>query len=158
MGTPTAPAPTPTGAKDKGASTPPGAKRAVRELSPTEETKRGGKSREIGARARSTSSRDDDEGADEESGGECDGDATDATRPASADGATTSDGSGGHGGASFDMALEDLHVIDVVGQGGSGVVQRVTHRPTGRILARKIVQMNVQAEVSLFLFWYGQLV
>ena len=56
------------------------------------------------------------------------------------------------------MALEDLHVIDVVGQGGSGVVQRVTHRPTGRILARKIVQMNVQAEVSLFLFWYGQLV
>ena len=96
--------------------------------------------------------------SDEESGGECDGDATDATRPASADGATTSDGSGGHGGASFDMALEDLHVIDVVGQGGSGVVQRVTHRPTGRILARKIVQMNVQAEVSLFLFWYWQLV
>ena len=37
-------------------------------------------------------------------------------------GATTSEGSGGHGGASFDMALEDLHVIDVVGRGGSEMV------------------------------------
>ena len=150
VGTPTAPAPTPTGAKRAGVATPTGAKRAVRELSPAEEDgeKRGGKSRELGDRARSTSSRDEEEGADEEeSGGECDGDGAADARPGSADGATTSEGSGGHGGASFDMALEDLHVIDVVGRGGSGVVQRVTHRPTGRILARKIVQMNVQAEV-----------
>ena len=150
VGTPTAPAPTPTGAKRAGVATPTGAKRAVRELSPAEEDgeKRGGKSRELGDRARSTSSRDEEEGADEEeSGGECDGDGAADARPGSADGATTSEGSGGHGGASFDMALEDLQVIDVVGRGGSGVVQRVTHRPTGRILARKIVQMNVQAEV-----------
>ena len=150
VGTPTAPAPTPTGAKRAGVATPTGAKRAVRELSPAEEDgeKRGGKSRELGDRARSTSSRDEEEGADEEeSGGECDGDGAADARPRSADGATTSEGSGGHGGASFDMALEDLQVIDVVGRGGSGVVQRVTHRPTGRILARKIVQMNVQAEV-----------
>ena len=68
VGTPTAPAPTPTGAKRAGVATPTGAKRAVRELSPAEEDgeKPGGKSRELGDRARSTSSRDEEEGADEE--------------------------------------------------------------------------------------------
>ena len=47
----------------------------------------------------------------------------------------------------FNVALEELRVLGVVGRGSSGVVQRAVHAPTGVHFAVKTVQMNVQAEV-----------
>lgn len=49
--------------------------------------------------------------------------------------------------AMFDIALEELEVLGVVGRGSSGSVQRALHKPSGNMLAIKVVQMNVQADV-----------
>ena len=47
----------------------------------------------------------------------------------------------------FDIALDELEVLGIVGRGSSGSVQRAVHAPTGNMLAIKVVQMNVQADV-----------
>ena len=47
-------------------------------------------------------------------------------------------------GGAFDVALDDLETLCLLGSGVSGVVQKVRHRPTGTVLALKSVQMNVE--------------
>lgn len=47
-------------------------------------------------------------------------------------------------GAAFDISLEDLQVLRTIGTGSSGRVEKVTHLPTGHILALKVIQMDVQ--------------
>lgn len=54
---------------------------------------------------------------------------------------------GSDGGGLFDIALDELEVLGTVGRGSSGSVQRALHKPSGNVLAVKVVQMNVQADV-----------
>jgi hypothetical protein len=39
--------------------------------------------------------------------------------------------------------LSDLEMLDILGQGTSGMVQRVKHKPTGRFMALKVVSMII---------------
>eukprot|EP00276_Gloeochaete_wittrockiana_P021902 CAMPEP_0184349714 /NCGR_PEP_ID=MMETSP1089-20130417/36429_1 /TAXON_ID=38269 ORGANISM="Gloeochaete wittrockiana, Strain SAG46.84" /NCGR_SAMPLE_ID=MMETSP1089 /ASSEMBLY_ACC=CAM_ASM_000445 /LENGTH=390 /DNA_ID=CAMNT_0026682131 /DNA_START=39 /DNA_END=1211 /DNA_ORIENTATION=+ len=45
-----------------------------------------------------------------------------------------------------DLNIQDLKLLDVVGQGSSGVVQRALHTRTGRILAIKVVPLNTKED------------
>jgi hypothetical protein len=47
----------------------------------------------------------------------------------------------------FDVTLEELVLVGTCGKGAGGFVQKAVHAPTGKMLAVKIVQMNVQSEV-----------
>eukprot|EP00899_Mesostigma_viride_P005077 jgi/Mesvir1/14570/Mv05250-RA.1 len=47
----------------------------------------------------------------------------------------------------FDLSLEDLKPVRVLGQGSSGVVQLVEHRRKGSMLALKVIQMGVEERV-----------
>ena len=63
------------------------------------------------------------------------------------DGSATPVGAGALGdGGCFDVALDDLEILSLLGTGVSGVVHKVRHRPTGTILALKKVQMNVEEQ------------
>ena len=41
------------------------------------------------------------------------------------------------------IQLEDLELLDILGQGTSGMVQRCKHKPTGRFMALKVRLLNV---------------
>ncbi|KAL8129694.1 hypothetical protein V2J09_018849 [Rumex salicifolius] len=47
----------------------------------------------------------------------------------------------------FQVSLEDLETIKVIGKGSGGVVQLVRHKWVGRYFALKIIQMNIQEEI-----------
>eukprot|EP00898_Chlorokybus_atmophyticus_P002443 jgi/Chlat1/319/Chrsp1S03073 len=47
----------------------------------------------------------------------------------------------------FDVRLEDLRPICVLGSGSSGTVQKVQHKTTGTILALKVIQLETQEQV-----------
>ena len=53
--------------------------------------------------------------------------------------ASTSDAS-----ATFDVVLEELQILGVIGKGSSGIVQRAVHAPTGVSYAVKVIQMNAR--------------
>ena len=99
-----------------------------------------GNSREGGARSSADASLadlsvDPPPSADDETGDSDD-------RAGSSGPASTSDAS-----ATFDVVLEELQILGVIGKGSSGIVQRAVHAPTGVAYAVKVIQMNVQAEV-----------
>ena len=99
-----------------------------------------GSSREGGARSSADASLadlsvDPPPSADDETGDSDD-------RAGSSGPASTSDAS-----ATFDVVLEELQILGVIGKGSSGIVQRAVHAPTGVSYAVKVIQMNVQAEV-----------
>jgi len=57
--------------------------------------------------------------------------------------------SGEEGGdTGFNVALDDLEQIGVLGCGSSGVVRKVKHKHTGDVLALKVIQLNVEDQVS----------
>lgn len=60
---------------------------------------------------------------------------------------STRDGSGSDVDGAFDIALEDIRVLGVIGSGSSGVVQKAVHVPTNNVLAVKVIQMDVQESV-----------
>lgn len=47
----------------------------------------------------------------------------------------------------FNVAIDDLEQIGVLGCGSSGVVRKVRHKHTGDILALKVIQLNVEDQV-----------
>jgi len=47
----------------------------------------------------------------------------------------------------FNVAIDDLEQIGVLGCGSSGVVRKVRHKYTGDILALKVIQLNVEDQV-----------
>ena len=96
-----------------------------------------GSSREGGGRSSvdASLSVDPPPSADDETGDSDD-------RAGSSGPASTSDAS-----ATFDVVLEELQILGVIGKGSSGIVQRAVHAPTGVSYAVKVIQMNVQAEV-----------
>lgn len=48
----------------------------------------------------------------------------------------------------FNVAIDDLEQIGVLGCGSSGVVRKVRHKHTGDILALKVIQLNVEDQVG----------
>ncbi|XP_010249475.1 PREDICTED: mitogen-activated protein kinase kinase 6 [Nelumbo nucifera] len=46
----------------------------------------------------------------------------------------------------FQISLEDLETIKVIGKGSGGVVQLVRHKWVGRLFALKVIQMNIQED------------
>ncbi|BFG39820.1 hypothetical protein CerSpe_260950 [Prunus speciosa] len=47
----------------------------------------------------------------------------------------------------FEISLEDLETIKVIGKGSGGVVQLVRHKWVGKLFALKVIQMNIQEEI-----------
>ncbi|KAK9697572.1 hypothetical protein RND81_08G046300 [Saponaria officinalis] len=47
----------------------------------------------------------------------------------------------------FQVSLEDLETVKVIGKGSGGVVQLVRHKWVGKLFALKVIQMNLQEEV-----------
>ncbi|CAN6699385.1 unnamed protein product [Malus baccata var. baccata] len=47
----------------------------------------------------------------------------------------------------FEITLEDLETIKVIGKGSGGVVQLVRHKWVGKLFALKVIQMNIQEEI-----------
>ncbi|KAL8158778.1 hypothetical protein V2J09_000315 [Rumex salicifolius] len=47
----------------------------------------------------------------------------------------------------FQISLEDLETIKVIGKGSGGVVQLVRHKWAGTFFALKVIRMNVQEEI-----------
>ncbi|BBH08341.1 MAP kinase kinase 6 [Prunus dulcis] len=47
----------------------------------------------------------------------------------------------------FEISLEDLETIKVIGKGSGGVVQLVRHKWVGNLFALKVIQMNIQEEI-----------
>merc|ERR1711904_125646 len=47
----------------------------------------------------------------------------------------------------FNVAIDDLEQIGVLGCGSSGVVRKVRHKYTGDVLALKVIQLNVEDQV-----------
>ncbi|KAH9610521.1 hypothetical protein KSS87_000993 [Heliosperma pusillum] len=47
----------------------------------------------------------------------------------------------------FQVSLEDLETVKVIGKGSGGVVQLVRHKWVGKLFALKVIQMNIQEEV-----------
>ncbi|CAN6541073.1 unnamed protein product [Malus baccata var. baccata] len=47
----------------------------------------------------------------------------------------------------FEITLEDLETIKVIGKGSGGVVQLVRHKWVGTLFALKVIQMNIQEEI-----------
>jgi len=43
--------------------------------------------------------------------------------------------------------LEDLEILEDIGRGSGGIVKKARHRPTGRLMALKIIQLDVNSEV-----------
>ncbi|GAB4854634.1 Mitogen-activated protein kinase kinase 6 [Ancistrocladus abbreviatus] len=50
-------------------------------------------------------------------------------------------------GLDYDISLEDLETIKVIGKGSGGVVQLVRHKWVGTLFALKVIQMNIQEEI-----------
>lgn len=54
---------------------------------------------------------------------------------------------GGEAGKEYiGMQREDMEIVRPLGEGSSGVVQLVRHRPTGRLMALKVIRMGTSAE------------
>ncbi|KMT03220.1 hypothetical protein BVRB_8g197680 [Beta vulgaris subsp. vulgaris] len=47
----------------------------------------------------------------------------------------------------FQVTLEDLETVKVIGKGSGGVVQLVRHKWVGKLFALKVIQMNIQEEI-----------
>ena len=47
----------------------------------------------------------------------------------------------------FNVAIDDLEQIGILGCGSSGVVRKVRHKHTGDVLALKVIQLNVEDQV-----------
>lgn len=47
----------------------------------------------------------------------------------------------------FQVSLEDLETVKVIGKGSGGVVQLVQHKWNGKLFALKVIQMNIQEEI-----------
>lgn len=47
----------------------------------------------------------------------------------------------------FEVTLEDLETVKVIGKGSGGVVQLVRHKWVGKLFALKVIQMNIQEEI-----------
>lgn len=47
----------------------------------------------------------------------------------------------------FQVSLEDLETVKVIGKGSGGVVQLVRHKWVGKLFALKVIQMNIQEEI-----------
>ncbi|KAL9266852.1 Mitogen-activated protein kinase kinase 6-like protein [Drosera capensis] len=47
----------------------------------------------------------------------------------------------------YEVSLEDLETVKVIGKGSGGVVQLVRHKWAGTLFALKAIQMNVQEEI-----------
>jgi len=60
------------------------------------------------------------------------------------DGSASEPSTAGDGG--FDVSLDDLEELSIVGSGSSGVVRKVRHQATGDLLVLKVIQFDVQSD------------
>jgi serine/threonine protein kinase len=48
--------------------------------------------------------------------------------------------------SSSTIALEDIETLNILGEGSSGMVQKVLHKPTSRFMALKVVPLEVSSQ------------